>query len=61
MSGTSGGCGWRGTHRQRCRNAGRRSLGATEASPGAYVRFASVYRSFEDVDDFRALVDEVKR
>ena len=27
----------------------------------AYVRFASVYRSFEDVDDFRALVDEVKR
>ena len=34
MSGTSGGCGWRGTHRQRCRNAGRRSLGASEASPG---------------------------
>ena len=30
----SGGCGWRGTHRQRCRNAGRRSLGASEASPG---------------------------
>lgn len=27
----------------------------------AYVRFASVYRSFEDVDEFRALVDEVKR
>jgi transcriptional repressor NrdR len=27
----------------------------------AYVRFASVYRSFEDVDDFRALVDEVQR
>lgn len=27
----------------------------------AYVRFASVYRSFEDVDDFRALVDEVRR
>ena len=26
----------------------------------AYVRFASVYRSFEDVDEFRALVDEVK-
>ncbi|WP_313077517.1 transcriptional regulator NrdR [Melaminivora sp.] len=25
----------------------------------AYVRFASVYRSFEDVDEFRALVDEV--
>jgi transcriptional repressor NrdR len=25
----------------------------------AYIRFASVYRSFEDVDDFRALVDEV--
>ncbi len=26
----------------------------------AYIRFASVYRSFEDVDDFRALVDEVR-
>ena len=26
----------------------------------AYIRFASVYRSFEDVDEFRALVDEVK-
>ena len=27
----------------------------------AYVRFASVYRNFEDIDEFRALVDEVKR
>ncbi len=27
----------------------------------AYVRFASVYRSFEDVDEFKALVDEVQR
>ena len=27
----------------------------------AYVRFASVYRSFEDIDDFRALVDEVRK
>lgn len=27
----------------------------------AYVRFASVYRSFEDVDEFRALVEEVRR
>ena len=27
----------------------------------AYVRFASVYRSFEDIDEFRALVDEVKK
>ena len=27
----------------------------------AYIRFASVYRSFEDVDEFKALVDEVKR
>ena len=26
----------------------------------AYVRFASVYRSFEDIDDFRAMVDEVR-
>ncbi|GAB1387235.1 transcriptional regulator NrdR [Melaminivora sp.] len=26
----------------------------------AYVRFASVYRSFEDIDEFRALVDEVQ-
>lgn len=27
----------------------------------AYVRFASVYRSFEDVDAFRTLIDEVRR
>ena len=27
----------------------------------AYVRFASVYRSFEDLDDFKNLVDEVRR
>lgn len=27
----------------------------------AYVRFASVYRSFEDIDEFKALVDEVSR
>jgi transcriptional repressor NrdR len=27
----------------------------------AYVRFASVYRSFEDIDEFRALVEEVRR
>ena len=27
----------------------------------AYVRFASVYRSFEDIDEFRTLVDEVSR
>ncbi len=27
----------------------------------AYIRFASVYRSFEDIDDFKTLVDEVKR
>jgi transcriptional repressor NrdR len=27
----------------------------------AYVRFASVYRSFEDIDDFRTLLDEVGR
>ncbi|MDM7457339.1 MAG: transcriptional regulator NrdR [Tepidimonas sp.] len=27
----------------------------------AYVRFASVYRSFEDVDAFRSLIDEVRR
>ena len=26
----------------------------------AYIRFASVYRSFEDIDEFRALVDEVR-
>jgi transcriptional repressor NrdR len=25
------------------------------------VRFASVYRSFEDIDDFKTLVDEVRR
>lgn len=27
----------------------------------AYVRFASVYRSFEDIDEYRTLVDEVGR
>jgi transcriptional repressor NrdR len=27
----------------------------------AYIRFASVYRSFEDVDEFKALVDEVRK
>jgi transcriptional repressor NrdR len=27
----------------------------------AYVRFASVYRSFADVDEFKTLVDEVSR
>ena len=26
----------------------------------AYVRFASVYRNFEDIDDFKTLVDEVR-
>lgn len=27
----------------------------------AYIRFASVYRSFEDIDEFKALVEEVRR
>ena len=27
----------------------------------AYVRYASVYRSFEDIDEFRALEDEVRK
>ena len=27
----------------------------------AYIRFASVYRSFEDIDEFKAMVDEVGR
>jgi len=27
----------------------------------AYVRFASVYRNFEDIDAFRTLVDEVSK
>jgi transcriptional repressor NrdR len=27
----------------------------------AYVRFASVYSSFEDIDEFKTLVDEVRR
>jgi transcriptional repressor NrdR len=26
----------------------------------AYVRFASVYRNFEDIDAFKTLVDEVQ-
>ena len=27
----------------------------------AYIRFASVYRSFEDIDEFKKLVDEVRQ
>jgi len=27
----------------------------------AYIRFASVYRSFEDIDEFKSLVEEVQR
>ena len=27
----------------------------------AYIRFASVYRSFEDIDEFKTLVDKVTR
>jgi transcriptional repressor NrdR len=27
----------------------------------AYVRFASVYRSFEDIDEFRTVIDEIRR
>ena len=27
----------------------------------AYIRFASVYLSFEDIDEFKTLVDEVGR
>ena len=27
----------------------------------AYVRFASVYRNFEDIDEFKTLVDEVRQ
>jgi transcriptional repressor NrdR len=27
----------------------------------AYIRFASVYRSFEDIDEFKTLVDEVNK
>jgi transcriptional regulator NrdR family protein len=27
----------------------------------AYVRFASVYRSFEDIDEFKTLVNEVNK
>ena len=27
----------------------------------AYIRFASVYRSFEDIHQFKTLVDEVRR
>ncbi len=27
----------------------------------AYIRFASVYRSFEDIDEFKTLVDEVSK
>ncbi|WP_334155241.1 transcriptional regulator NrdR [Tepidimonas sp.] len=31
-----------------------------ELDPVAYVRFASVYRSFEDVEAFKSLIDEVR-
>jgi transcriptional repressor NrdR len=27
----------------------------------AYVRFASVYRSFEDLDEFKTVIDEIRR
>jgi len=27
----------------------------------AYVRFASVYRSFEDIDEFKTVIDEIRR
>ena len=27
----------------------------------AYIRYASVYRSFEDIDEFKTLVDEVRQ
>jgi transcriptional repressor NrdR len=27
----------------------------------AYVRFASVYRSFEDVDEFKTVIDEIRK
>ncbi len=27
----------------------------------AYIRFASVYRSFDDIDEFKTLVDDVRR
>ena len=27
----------------------------------AYIRFASVYRSFEDIDEFKSLVDEASK
>ncbi len=27
----------------------------------AYIRYASVYRSFEDIDEFKSLVDEVRQ
>jgi transcriptional repressor NrdR len=33
----------------------------TKLDKVAYVRFASVYRSFEDVDDFKNVVDEFRR
>ena len=34
--------------------------GLKELDPVAYVRFASVYRSFEDVSDFQDLLNEVR-
>jgi transcriptional repressor NrdR len=27
----------------------------------AYVRFASVYRSFEDLDEFKTVIDEIRK
>jgi transcriptional repressor NrdR len=27
----------------------------------AYIRFASVYKSFQDVDDFREAIDQVEK
>ncbi|MNV80977.1 Transcriptional repressor NrdR [compost metagenome] len=27
----------------------------------AYIRFASVYRSFEDIEDFKDVMDEIRK
>ncbi len=32
-----------------------------KADKVAYVRFASVYRSFEDVDEFKSFVDDIRK
>lgn len=49
------------THPRSANAQSRQALGINPAriDKVAYVRFASVYRSFEDVDEFRQLIRDI--